>query len=192
MTAMQLPKRIILSRKGVDSSAGGFPSLICDGQLLNIPIPEDHFLHDLTYGQLPLPSGPWEVFNTFGALVDQLAHGRIHAATPVHLDPDVRPHLHPAGRQCRPALGQCCSFDAELEPVEKGDLFLFFGWFAESTIANNIIRVSTRHEGDGSKRTSRFAVWRRRATPLTLMSIIDVPVRLILAVAILCIQLWAG
>jgi hypothetical protein len=146
MTAPELPRRIILSRKGVDASAGGFPSLICDGRLLNIPIPEDHFHHDVMYGQLPLPPGPWETFATFGGLVSHLTRGRINGATPVHLDPDVRPQLHPVGKRCRSALGQCCSFDAELESVGEGDLFLFFGWFAESTVADNAVRISPRHE----------------------------------------------
>lgn len=140
MPETQLPRRIILSRKGADASAGGFPSLICDGRLLNIPIPEEEFDHRVTYERLPLPPGPWAAFGNFGNLVDHLSRGRLRADCRVHRDPDIRPELHANGRECRRTLGQCCRPDAELACVEKGDLFLFFGWFVRARITEQTVR----------------------------------------------------
>jgi hypothetical protein len=146
---MQLPRRIILSRKGVDESAGRFSSLICDGSLLSIPIPETEFEHSLTYEDVLLPPGPWEGFGNFGELVNQLNSRRgapLRSTHPVHLDPDIRPDLHGDQTRCRSALGQCCAFDAELGKVEKQDLFLFFGWFAEHSIAGRTLTRRGRDE----------------------------------------------
>lgn len=140
MPEIKLPGRIILSRKGVDAGEGGFPSLIWDGRLLNIPIPERHFEHPLTYGQLPVPPGPWQAFGTLGELVRLLSAGRLTPESRVHRDPDIRLDLHGDAAQCRKALGQCCAADALLARVEKGDLFLFFGWFARAKVTDGNVR----------------------------------------------------
>jgi hypothetical protein len=140
MTQLQLPRRIILSRKGVDSSAGGFPSLICDERLLSIPIPETEFDHRVTYEDLPLPPGPWAAFENMGNLVHHVSQGRLGRDHPVHRDPDIRPELHANANGCRRTLGQCCRPDAALAHVEKGDLFLLFGWFARAAIVDQTVR----------------------------------------------------
>jgi hypothetical protein len=146
---MRLPRRIILSRKGVDERAGGFPSVICDGRLLSIPIPETEFAHSLTYEGVRLPPGPWEGFGNFGELVNQLNSPRrepVRSTRHVHLDPDIRPDLHGDAAQCRSTLGQCCRADAQLRGVGKQDLFLFFGWFSEHRITGTTIERLRRDE----------------------------------------------
>ena len=67
-----LPKRIILSRKGVDTSAGRFPSLILNDRLLSIPIPESEYDHSKRYRDVPLPAGPWQQYRNFEVLLKSL------------------------------------------------------------------------------------------------------------------------
>lgn len=70
--------KIVLSRKGFDSSAGGCPSpILPDGQLLSLPIPDT--LSPTRYADLGLPSG----------LLDDLTRGRIELNHGAHLDPDI-------------------------------------------------------------------------------------------------------
>jgi hypothetical protein len=149
MTELQLPKRIILSRKGVDSAAGGIPSLLCDNELLGIPIREPEFKHTVTYGDVNLPEGPWSSFKNFGELVQTLTVKKkvpLRADTPIHLDPDIRPELHQKPENCTEALGQCCEPDGRLREVGAGDLFLFFGWFANAAINGKIVKLSDHQE----------------------------------------------
>jgi len=139
-TVDDLPKRIILSRKGTDGGAGGFPSLIVDDKLLSIPIPEPEFEHDRKYADVLLPTGPWRSsFANFGGLVEKISQRRkspVCKGTTVHLDPDIRRSLLPEAKRgkWRAAFGQCCVADGELKLVEEGDLFLFFGWFNKACI----------------------------------------------------------
>lgn len=130
------PKRIILSRKGFDESAGGCASpILPDGTMLSIPIPEDlthragTAYEDLcVQGNCPLPASlitsPRRNFPLKG---------------PVHLDPDIRPSLRSkkAQESCVSSLllyGQDGGFQTHLatEGVTAGDLFLFFGWFRDA------------------------------------------------------------
>lgn len=122
--------KIILSRKGFDSSAGGGPSpLYEDGTLLSLPIPE------------PKPDGRSVRFSDIaaggvglGAIVEELTSGRVAAHTAAHLDPDVRrdARLRPPG--WRPLFGQSGAAQTHLanQGVGPGDLFLYFGWFREA------------------------------------------------------------
>jgi len=115
--------RIILSRKGFDSSSGGVPSPIFpDGRLLSLPIPDK--LSSIAYADI---SG--NCWATMGEAVSQLA--AIPPTHRAHLDPDLVRSSFPRGEGWRPIFGQVGSAEGHLrkQGVCKGDIFLFFGLF---------------------------------------------------------------
>ncbi len=117
--------KLILSRKGVDSSAGGFASPIFpDGSLLSVAIPDKR--SQIRYRDL---NGPVKM----GALVKQLSKGRISGSHAVHLDPDISANAINRDYNFKPLFGQCGAAQSHLASfdVGPGDLFLFFGWFRE-------------------------------------------------------------
>ena len=104
--------KVIFSRKGFDSAAGGAPSPIIDGRPISMPIPAlDR--SKTTYGDLGL-----------GELVKQLTKERLNANSLCHHDPMFE--------QDRCAFGQCGAAQGHLanNHIEVGDVFLFFGLFA--------------------------------------------------------------
>lgn len=112
--------KIILSRKGFDSSAGGCPSpILPDGQLLSLPIPDAQ--SPTRYADLGLPSG----------LLEDLTHRRIKLNHGAHLDPDINPQTLSRKRHWRALFGQFGAAQSHLrnQGVGPGDLFLFFGLF---------------------------------------------------------------
>lgn len=115
--------RIILSRKGFDSSTGGTPSPIFpDGSLLSLPIPDK--ASQLAYDDIA--GNRW---GSVGDLVQQLAGiRRTHRA---HLDPDLRSASIPRDKAWRPIFGQSGSAESHLrnQGVDIGDVFLYFGLF---------------------------------------------------------------
>lgn len=106
--------RIVLSRKGFDSSAGGAPSPIVDGRPISLPIPATRRSRT-TYADLGL-----------GALVEAATGGRIAGTRLCHHDP-----MFERGR-C--AFGQTGAAQAHLanNGVGVGDVFLFFGLFSDA------------------------------------------------------------
>ena len=118
------PLRLILSRKGFDSDAGGVASPICeDGTIFSLPIPERG--SPRTYGATTIAG------TCLGPIVEQLTRGRIKATYGLHLDPDLVPETMPRAPGWRPAFGQANAAQGVLtrEGITTGDLFLFFGWF---------------------------------------------------------------
>jgi hypothetical protein len=116
--------RLILSRKGFDSSAGGCPSPIFpDGTMLSLPIPDRN--GTCSYAQLSCGG------RNFGELVERLSRGKQKARYLAHLDPDLRAELMARPNGWRPALGQEGASQAHLarQGVCAGDLFLFWGLF---------------------------------------------------------------
>lgn len=116
--------KIILSRKGFDSSAGGVASpLFPDGTLLSLPIPDQN--GTVPYGDLCLGE------HRLGDLVEALTQGRIDRQTRAHLDPDLYPTICARPPGWRPLFGQDGAAQSHLvnQGVGMGDLFLFFGWF---------------------------------------------------------------
>jgi hypothetical protein len=130
------PKRIILSRKGFDGTAGGCPSPIFqDGTMFSIPIPENGKHKVRTrYEDLGQQGG----YQFPKKLVTSSGRG-IPLSGQVHLDPDIRPSLRPsfAAADCSSTLlyGQDGSSQTHLENegVGEDDLFLFFGLFRRAT-----------------------------------------------------------
>ncbi len=123
--------KIILSRKGFDSSFGGVASPILPGdEIVSLPIPERPAAvmpGTRTYGQIR--TGAWSV----GQLASDLTGGRIGPDHFAHLDPDLNPASVRRARGWRPAFGQTGAAETHLQNqgVGPGDVFLFFGWFRE-------------------------------------------------------------
>lgn len=121
--------KLILSRKGFDSSAGGCPNPIFpDGSMLALPIPDTK--SSVRYRDLKhhLPSG--EVVEV-SDLVSQLTKGKIKPAVGAHLDPDMIASAYSREPNWRPVLGQTGAAQGHLakQAVGVGDVFLFFGLF---------------------------------------------------------------
>ncbi|QVK18499.1 hypothetical protein KHQ81_01920 [Mycoplasmatota bacterium] len=126
--------KIILSRKGFDSVAGGYPSpyFIEERRLVSFPIPEENNKNEIntgcTYSDL--------YFDEKITYLDIMKQLGIHKYSNkyVHFDPDVNPLvLSNRSDNWKGLFGQCSSAQSHLrnKGVEKGDLFLFFGWFRD-------------------------------------------------------------
>ena len=112
-------KRVVLSRKGFDSSAGGVASPIFDnGNLFSIPIPQKslspHKYKDLFINQI---SGTDAIKESNAKSVSLESY--------CHFDPLLTEQIG--------IFGQASSSQTELKKnlVSVGDLFLFFGWFKQ-------------------------------------------------------------
>ncbi|MDN3556721.1 hypothetical protein [Halomonas maura] len=116
--------KLILSRKGFDSAAGGVPSpILPDGRLVVLPIPDARSV--IPYGEITHQGEP------LGPLVSDLTRGRIAPGTGAHLDPDLLSDSLPRRPGWRPLFGQMGQAQSHLrnQGVGAGDLFLFFGLF---------------------------------------------------------------
>ena len=119
------PQRLILSRKGFDTSSGGCPSPIFpDGAMFSLPIPEAPGAHAITYADVRYRS-------SVGAMVAELTNGRTAPNCSAHLDPDVREDSLQRQGGWRPLFGQKGAPQGHLrnQQVGAGDLFLFFGLY---------------------------------------------------------------
>ena len=120
------PKRLIISRKGFDSAAGGCPSPIFpDGTMYSLPVPgydeeEPIRYEDLHHGNINI-----------GQVVEDLTDGRHPAGHLAGLDPDIRPDAIARSDNWRGLFGQVGAAQAHLanQHVDAGDAFLFFGLF---------------------------------------------------------------
>ena len=117
------PMKLILSRKGFDTSAGKMPSPIFpDGTMISLPIPDK--ASTIAYKDIA-----GNACASVGELVQDLA-GRppTHRA---HLDPDLSAHSISRRQGWRPLFGQEGAAESHLENqgVGTGDVFLFFGLF---------------------------------------------------------------
>ena len=113
--------KVIFSRKGFDSAAGGCPSPIIDGRPVSLPIPT----------RQPTPVRFRDLAGNIGELVEQLSGRRVDRDRPCHLDPDldgVRLARRPGWKG---ALGQAGAAASHLRNQNVGpcDLFLFWGLF---------------------------------------------------------------
>jgi hypothetical protein len=123
--------KIILSRKGFDSSSGGVPSpILPDGRLLSLPIPSEN--SPVRYADLSVNG------QALGKIVEDLTGGKVRRSHFAHLDPDLRASTYPRLPGWRPLFGQAGIAQGHLERqgVGEGDLFLFFGWFRQTERVN--------------------------------------------------------
>lgn len=115
--------KLILGRKGFDSSAGKKPSPIFpDGTMISLPIPDK--ASPICYRDI---AGNQHA--SVGELVTDLAsRPPAHRA---HLDPDLFAGALPRMRGWRPIFGQESAAEKHLENhgVGPGDVFVFFGRF---------------------------------------------------------------
>ena len=132
--------KVVLSRKGFDSSNGGCPSPIMpDGTLLSMPIPsadKDRY-DDLCYNGLP-----------YSRILQQLAPKKTFEHC--HIDPDIRDDCRAKRIEgWKPGFGQSGSAQGVLANanVELGDLFLFFGWFRKVELYNGCYRYIRTSRG---------------------------------------------
>lgn len=110
--------RIIFSRKGFDSAAGGGASPIVDGRPISLPIPAGAASRT-TYGALGLSEHAVKA-----------SRGKLGADDLCHHDPMFR--VDDCGKgEC--LFGQCGAAQTHLERqgVGLGDVFVFFGLFRE-------------------------------------------------------------
>ncbi|WP_027215232.1 hypothetical protein [Butyrivibrio fibrisolvens] len=115
--------KIILSRKGFDSSIGGCPSpILPDGTLLSMPIPNDS---DTSFRDIA-----WNGVN-YADILNQICPNK--RFNKCHVDPDIRNNRVNTIKGWMPAFGQSGSAQGILSNagVETGDIFLFFGWFRQ-------------------------------------------------------------
>ena len=121
--------KVIISRKGFDSTNGGVPSAIMpDGRLLPFPIPSES--DPTTYNDIMVNG------MAIGELVVDLTVSKpknVSLSHSCHLDPDLDEGSLPRLPGWRPGFGQIDTAQRHLEnqSVEAGDLFLFFGWFRQ-------------------------------------------------------------
>ena len=123
--------KLILSRKGFDSSAGGAPSPIFpDGRMVSLPIPDKHSM--VTYEEISYEG------RSLGKLVTDLTKNRIRAHYRAHIDPDLTADNLPRSPGWRPIFGQTGQAQCHLRnnKVGQGDLFLFFGLFRQVEMVN--------------------------------------------------------
>jgi hypothetical protein len=127
--------KLVLSRKGFDSAAGGVASPIFpDGTMYSLPIRAEGAR--TPYGRIRKgdPSAGMDV----GTVVEQLTARRGKPApttrdAPAHLGPDLDHGALPRLTGWRPCFGQTGAAQGHLAErgVGEGDLFLFFGWFRQ-------------------------------------------------------------
>lgn len=116
--------RIILSRKGFDSTSGGVPSPIFnDETMISLPIPRKS---NLMYRQIRSIRSE---FQHLGNIVEPLTEYRLSDSCCAHLDPDLDSRLIDRETDWRGIFGQNGNSQRHLAQVKKGDLFLFFGLF---------------------------------------------------------------
>lgn len=113
--------KLIFSRKGFDSSAGGVPSPLVDGRPISLPIPT----------RMPTPTRFSDLSNGVAEFVPDLTRGRIAADRPCHLDPDLDASSLVRLPGWRGALGQVSAAQSHLSNngVGGGDVFLFWGLY---------------------------------------------------------------
>lgn len=146
--------KVILSRKGFDSSNGGIVSPIMeDGTMLSLPIPSadcDRF-EDLVYCQ-----------HSYRKILEDLNYKEDPRYPNCHVDPDLSMDRRKAKIEgwC-PIFGQVsssASYLMETVKVEEGDLFLFFGNYHKVQYSNGKYQYIKR-TGDFYSDADLQAIW---------------------------------
>ncbi|KNF07059.1 hypothetical protein CLPU_28c00110 [Gottschalkia purinilytica] len=124
--------KVILSRKGFDSSSGGYPSpILPDGTLVSLPIPENNT--DVYYKDLMIDDRL-----SYLDLIGQLGIKPFDLSYTTHLDPDLSQCTMKRTDNWKAIFGQYGSSAKHLdsENVDVGSIFLFFGWFRKTIKTN--------------------------------------------------------
>lgn len=125
--------KIILSRKGFDSSVqgGGSASFVFKNDIYPLPIPEVG--NEIKYEDLK--------FDGENNLLKVMRDLNINQFTECHFDPYISSKMIPNDspiNSWKRSLGQCDIAQSILkaEDIQKGDLFIFFGWFNQLKLEN--------------------------------------------------------
>ena len=134
--------KLILSRKGFDSAAGGGPSpILPDGRLISIPIPEPSERPGVgvPFSDIAVGHGA-----TMADVMADLCRRPPNWQRGAHLDPDLDGSALPRPAGWRPIFGQCAAAQAHLDnqDVGVGDVFVFFGLFRQARAAGARLRWS--------------------------------------------------
>lgn len=132
--------KIILSRKGFDSSYGKQPNpILPDGTLLSLPIPDEN-------GNNTFSSLHWNGTSYYDIIHSLKPRTTIKTEDACHLDPDLRKDIKPRMSCWEPAFGQSGAALTHLRnmSVGEGDLFLFFGWFRETEIEQGKLKYKKK------------------------------------------------
>lgn len=130
-------KKIILSRKGFDSSLGRSPSPIFpDGSICSLPIPSRDGFDKQSYQMINYNN------TDLGRIVSELTNNKVKSSCITHFDTDLRFDALKRAGNWLPLFGQVDAAQTHLENqnVESGDLFLFFGWFRETHYINGRLK----------------------------------------------------
>jgi len=133
--------KIILSRKGFDSSNGGIPSpILPDKSLLSLPIP--YKKKGVEFSRVNFRGKD---------LLSIIFELRSKSKKPIkyencHLDPDINDKIVSEGNSCKGLFGQSGAAQKHLDNqgVEEGDIFLFYGWFKQTEEIEGKIRYVPR------------------------------------------------
>lgn len=123
--------KLIISRKGFDTSAGGVPSPIFpDGRMVSLPIPGKQ--SPICYSDISFDG------NSIAPIVSSLTRGRFQSYHGAHLDPDLSSESLKRHHLWKPIFGQSGAAQGHLDNngVQAGDLFLFFGLFRRTVNSN--------------------------------------------------------
>ena len=120
--------KVVLSRKGMDSRAGGIPSpILPDDTLLSLPIPNEK--SGVPYGDLVYKG------RTYQQIIQQIHPTFDFQKHPFcHLDPDIYGVLKNKHAGWKPAFGQyeIPAKHLDGQGVDVGDVFLFYGMFRQT------------------------------------------------------------
>lgn len=113
--------RLIFSRKGFDSSAGGCPSPLISGRPWSLPIPT----------RMPSRVRFEDLNGNTSSIVTALTRGRLSGANSCHLDPDLDANSLSRLPGWRGSLGQVAAAQSHLanQRIAAGDVFLFWGLY---------------------------------------------------------------
>ncbi len=133
--------KVILSRKGMDSSWGGHPGIILDDNtILYYPIPgdedEDRYSDIKGTDGLAMNIGMKRFYQD---ILYMDTWNEITNETHCHMDPDLDYNAKKRMPGWRGAFGQADAAQTVLAKAEvgKGDLFLFFGWYQKWILDKN-------------------------------------------------------
>ena len=151
--------KVIFSRKGSDSSAGGFPSLIFpDGTLLSIPIPSTQDI--ILYSDLDFHYEGESIQSILNDLTGKKIYNNGCWSACDFSEPEQRCHFDPMPieQKARLAFGQTGASESHLrgQCVDKGDIFIFYGWFKLTEKTNGHWRFKT-----GAKDIHLIWAWMR-------------------------------
>lgn len=133
--------KIILSRKGFDSSYGGYPSMIFEnGMMQTLPIPNTK--DSIRYSDILCPAeniSLYEVMRRVNPKIRCKTWIELSQESTCHLDPDIDFRSIKREEGWRGCFGQGAAAQSVLKNnmIGKGDLFIFFGWFNKCYTDNN-------------------------------------------------------